>query len=63
MKARTSLILIIASAFLLGATTTQAKPARYYKWQGADRVVCAQTSPGEGWTRLKGYFVKSDCSI
>jgi hypothetical protein len=63
MRAHTRLIPIIAAALLLGAITAQAKPARYYKWQGVDRVICAQTSPGEGWTRLKGSYIKSDCSI
>lgn len=63
MKSPASLVLIINAVSLVVATTSQAAPARYYKWQGADRVVCAQTSPGEGWKRLKGFFVKSDCSI
>jgi hypothetical protein len=55
----------LATALLLGSVTieAQAKPARYYKWQGVDRVVCAQNSPGKGWMRLKGSFIKSDCSI
>jgi hypothetical protein len=43
--------------------TAHAAPARYYKWQGDDRIVCAQTSPGPGWTRMNGSFIKSDCSI
>jgi len=63
MKALASLLPIIAAALILVSATSQAAPARYYKWQGADRIVCAQTSPGEGWKRLKGYFVKADCSI
>ncbi|MBX8483928.1 hypothetical protein [Pseudomonas cichorii] len=42
---------------------SQAAPAPYYKWQGASRIVCAQTSPGPGWKRLNGSFIKSDCSI
>jgi hypothetical protein len=25
--------------------------------------VCAQTSPGKGWTKVSRGFVKSDCSI
>lgn len=54
-----------ALALLAGLliTTAHAAPARYYKWQGDDRIVCAQTSPGPGWMKLKGSYVKSDCSI
>ncbi len=63
MKARASLLPILAATLILISATSQAAPARYYKWQGADRVVCAQTSPGEGWKRLNGFFVKSDCSV
>ncbi|RRV07444.1 hypothetical protein EGJ27_12250 [Pseudomonas sp. v388] len=44
-------------------TCAVAAPARYYKWQGDDRIVCAQTSPGPGWVKMNGSFVKSDCSI
>ena len=63
MKGTASLLTIISVTLILASTTSHAKPARYYKWQGADRVVCAQTSPGHGWKRLHGAFVKSDCSI
>ncbi|WNW11157.1 hypothetical protein RRX38_08315 [Pseudomonas sp. DTU_2021_1001937_2_SI_NGA_ILE_001] len=54
---------MFSTALLCAALVTEAAPARYYKWQGADRVVCAQTSPGWGWKRLNGSYVKSDCSI
>lgn len=40
-----------------------AAPAPYFLWQGAHRTVCAQTSPGKGWTRISAAHVKSDCSI
>ena len=63
MKAPAKRLLIVTATLILVSTTIQAKPAHYYKWQGADRIVCAQTSPGEGWKRLKGFFVKADCSI
>jgi hypothetical protein len=63
MKAHAGFTLILAAALMLAAAAVHAKNARYYKWQGVDRIVCAQTSPGEGWTRLKGSFIKSDCSI
>jgi hypothetical protein len=63
MNRRTGFTLIIAALLALGAMSAQAQNGRYYKWQGADRVVCAQTSPGKGWTRLHGTFIKSDCSI
>ncbi|MFJ4145714.1 hypothetical protein [Pseudomonas sp. NPDC089734] len=57
-------VLTLATACLMSCTLlAQAAPARYYKWQGQDMIICAQTSPGPGWKRLNGSFVKSDCSI
>jgi hypothetical protein len=51
-------------ALLLACTPLAiAAPAPYYLWQGKTKTVCAQTSPGKGWTRISGAFVKSDCSI
>ncbi|WP_342655902.1 hypothetical protein [Pseudomonas sp. F3-2] len=51
--------------FFLTASSTavMAAQAPYYLWQGKDRTVCAQTSPGKGWTRVSNAFVKADCSI
>lgn len=54
---------LVATSLITCALLAQAAPARYYKWQGSDRVVCAQTSPGHGWIRLNGFYVKADCSI
>lgn len=54
---------MLAGLILASALPSQAAPARYHKWQGDDRIVCAQTSPGPGWTRMNGSFIKSDCSI
>lgn len=54
---------MLAGLLIATALPSQAGPARYYKWQGDDRIVCAQTSPGPGWTRLNGSFIKSDCSM
>lgn len=62
MKPRASLAFIV-TALILCSAATQAQNARYYKWQGAQRVVCAQTSPGEGWVRLHGSYIKADCSL
>ncbi|WP_426142157.1 hypothetical protein [Pseudomonas sp. DWP3-1-2] len=63
MNSRTGFRLIVVALLVMSAMSIQAKTARYYKWQGADRVVCAQISPGKGWIRLHGAFIKSDCSI
>ncbi|SEU06764.1 hypothetical protein [Pseudomonas graminis] len=52
------LLTLVASSFAIWAA-----PAPYFLWQGAHRTVCAQTSPGEGWTRISAAYVKSDCSI
>lgn len=63
MTHRAASLFTLAFVIALSSAAAQAQTARYYKWQGADRVVCAQTSPGKGWMRLKGSFIKSDCSI
>lgn len=55
------LIALLSLSLALG--TAAAAPAYYYRWQGDSRIVCAQTSPGPGWKRLQGAFVKSDCSV
>jgi hypothetical protein len=54
---------LILALFFACATFAAAAPAPYYLWQGKTRTVCAQTSPGKGWTRVSGAFVKSDCSV
>jgi len=58
MRLRTALLLLTTCS-----TLTLAAPAPYYLWQGKHTTVCAQTSPGKGWTKVSGGFVKSDCSI
>ena len=59
MRLRVALVLtLIACSFAV-----EAAPAPYFLWRGAHRTVCAQTSPGEGWTRISAAYVKSDCSI
>ncbi|WP_268801255.1 hypothetical protein [Pseudomonas huanghezhanensis] len=54
----------ISIALLFSACTAMAlaAPAHYWIWQGKDATFCAQTSPGKGWTRIAGPYVKSDCS-
>ncbi|MFJ3484435.1 hypothetical protein ACIPL1_13800 [Pseudomonas sp. NPDC090202] len=59
MRLRPALLFVFAALPLLAG----AEPARYYWWQGKDRTVCAQTSPGKGWTRVSGAFVRPDCSF
>lgn len=65
MRLRLALLLALALALPAGlcASLALAEQARYYWWQGKHQTLCAQTSPGKGWTRLDGAFVKSDCSI
>lgn len=58
MRLRTTLLLLTTCS-----TLALAAPAPYYLWQGKHKTVCAQTSPGKGWTKVSGGFVKSDCSI
>ena len=45
------------------SAATVAAPAHYWIWQGKDRTVCTQTSPGKAWTRIAGPYVKADCSM
>ncbi|MFJ5300307.1 hypothetical protein ACIQAL_27765 [Pseudomonas sp. NPDC088368] len=59
MRLRFALLLTLA--FLSAAAI--AAPASYYWWQGKHTTICAQTSPGKGWVRISGAFVKADCSI
>lgn len=54
----------LALALLLACSNMAvAARAPYYLWQGKDKIVCAQTSPGMGWTKVSRGFVKADCSI
>jgi len=59
MRLRLTLLLALGAC----STLTLAETAPYYLWQGKHKTVCAQTSPGKGWTKVSGRFVKSDCSI
>ncbi|MDH0749136.1 hypothetical protein N5D61_22675 [Pseudomonas sp. GD03842] len=59
MRLRTALLFALATC----ATAAFAAPASYYLWQGKHKTVCAQTSPGKGWTRVSGAFVRPDCSF
>jgi hypothetical protein len=54
---------LILALLLACSTVAVAARAPYYLWQGKDKTVCAQTSPGKGWTKVSRGFVKSDCSI
>jgi hypothetical protein len=55
----------LIAALLLAAVsaTAAAAPAHYWIWQGKHKTFCAQTSPGKGWTKIAGPYVKSDCSV
>lgn len=66
MRLRTTLLCSRAALLLVLITCSPlslAAPAPYYLWQGKHKTVCAQTSPGKGWTKVSGGFVKSDCSM
>jgi hypothetical protein len=54
---------LFAMALLLAfALPAEAGRAPWYKWQGASGdIVCAQTSPGEGWTRIGAVYVDPRC--
>lgn len=63
MHSKRRALAILAGLLIIATLPSQAAPARFYKWQGDDRIVCAQTSPGPGWTRMNGSYIKADCSI
>jgi hypothetical protein len=44
---------------------TYAKPAPWYKWQSklTGRVVCLQSSPGEGWEKFNGPYKDPRCKV
>jgi hypothetical protein len=59
MRLRFALFLTLAAV----SAQTLAAPAPYYWWQGKHTKLCAQSSPGKGWTRISGAFVRADCSM
>ncbi len=46
-------------------TALLAAPAAWYTWASKldGTHVCAQVSPGEGWTKLKGPYKDAQCTI
>jgi hypothetical protein len=57
--------LLLGLALSLMATHTPAKPALWYWWVGnsSEQRICAQVSPGSGWSRENTPFRDSHCSI
>ncbi|GHU06204.1 hypothetical protein FACS1894158_11940 [Betaproteobacteria bacterium] len=54
--------LFVMALLLAFALSAEAGPAPWYKWQGSGGdVVCSQTSPGEGWTRIGAIYVDPRC--
>ncbi|MCS4509337.1 hypothetical protein [Xylophilus ampelinus] len=47
------------------ATAAVGAPAPWYQWRSLQNGtrVCAQTSPGSGWTRVGGPFRDVNCSL
>lgn len=56
---RASIITLLA----LFCSAPWAGPAPWYKWHSAegDHDICAQFSPGDGWSIIKGPFEDSAC--
>ncbi|MCZ2497510.1 hypothetical protein GN316_12145 [Xylophilus sp. Kf1] len=50
-------------ACLCVATLAGAAPAPWYEWRSrsSGQDVCAQTSPGDGWSRVGGPYVDAAC--
>lgn len=60
MKLMTCAALVLAGLFSLSVA---AGPAPWYQWQSKlnGKLVCAQTSPGEGWVQLSGPYKDPRC--
>ena len=63
MKAWRALLASLLTAGLLLSPPARAKPASWHLWQSmlTGKRICAQTSPGKGWTRLGGPFRDAGC--
>jgi hypothetical protein len=55
---------VLLSGLLLVAASAWAGGAAWYRWESRieGRLICAQTSPGEGWKQIAGPFVDATCS-
>ena len=60
MKMKWSFLLLALAI----SAMAQAEPAPWYSWMSRvdGKIVCAQTSPGEGWVRLGGPYRTARCS-
>jgi len=58
-----SLPVLLAALLYLNCTTLAAAPAPWYWWRSkaTGHRVCAQTSPGNGWERLRGAYRDALC--
>jgi hypothetical protein len=58
-----TLMAIVLIAVALLALPALAGPAPWYQWRSKlnGRLVCAQTSPGEGWALDSGPYKDSRC--
>jgi hypothetical protein len=63
VKAWRALLASLLTAGLLLSPPARAKPASWHLWQSmlTGKRICAQTSPGKGWTRLGGPFRDAGC--
>lgn len=57
------LLLLLSLSLLVDQAS--ARPAPWYWWanRAGDQRICAQTSPGTGWSREDRAFRDSHCSI
>ncbi|WP_207061829.1 hypothetical protein [Motiliproteus sp. SC1-56] len=53
----------LAALLLLPCGPLAAAPAPWYLWQSKldGRLLCIQSTPGEGWVRIGGPFRSSRC--
>jgi len=56
--------MLLSGVLLSLSTLAWAGNAGWYRWESktGDRFVCAQSSPGEGWTKFAGPFRDAACS-
>ena len=55
--------LLLSTLATLLSISVWAAPAPWFQWRSpdADHDICAQTSPGDGWIRIKGPFEDANC--
>lgn len=62
-RALPTITLLVISLTMLPCGQVSAAPADWYRWQSKQtgRLICKQTSPGDGWQRHSGPYLDGGC--